>query len=420
MIECSAYTITGSVSHEIYPVHCYTNSTNSLKALFLPDGFEFSDNKLQGTSSVPLRNVPVFIFCEKAYVKIFISSKATFNYLCIVFDDNEHYKSYFDLSTLYIYPHVYSDFYEYHQSFPKNTTVIQNPSPEEIHFDEQTMTISYFGEFNRTITDFVIQDDVSTTALHLEVKQPDFKPGVRVCSLRDIPVHISPDPDLFKPDVIDFCYHSTSFSFSHEDPRTVSSKYISLSALLLVPATSIYVFTIVSPSRVLLYLDHYSRPLFDEDNLGEFTHHVTIKLTKAYHLLRAYILADERDSFALYYHSVKQDLVQRLLADDILFLPPSAQPIPWMDTVTPVSLRAHAFFSATIPSLLPQERVCSAGKATSKEVTILPRGEIRVLPGGVEKEIQWEVQMKFAAGEVMLPVVHVPVLNGTDGIEAIL
>ena len=282
------------------------------------------------------------------------------------------------------------------------------------------MTISYFGEFNRTITDFILQDDVSITALHLQVKQPDFERGVRVCSLKDIPTHISPDPDLFQPNVIDFCYHSTSFSFSHEDPRTVSSKYISLSALFLVPTSSIYVFTIFSPSRVLLYLDHYSRPLFDEDNLGASTHHVTIKLTKAYHLLRAYILADMKDSFALYYHSVKQDLVQRLLADDVLFIPPSVQPISWTDMVYPTSFHAQSFFSTIIPSLLPQERVCSAGKETSKEVTILPRGEIRVLPGEGGKEVQWEVKMEFAAGEVRLPVVRVPVLNGIDGIEALL
>ena len=80
VIECSTYTITGSVSHKIHPVNCYTNSTKSLEALFLPDGFEFSDNKLQGASPIPLQNVSVFIFSEKAYVKIFISSKAVFSY----------------------------------------------------------------------------------------------------------------------------------------------------------------------------------------------------------------------------------------------------------------------------------------------------------------------------------------------------
>ena len=80
VIECSTYTITGSVSHKISPVSCYMNSTKTLKALFLPDGFEFSGSKLQGASLVPLKNVSVFIFSEKAYVKIFISSKAVFTY----------------------------------------------------------------------------------------------------------------------------------------------------------------------------------------------------------------------------------------------------------------------------------------------------------------------------------------------------
>ena len=80
VIECSTYTITGTTFHKIDPVKCYTNSTKPLKALFLPNGFEFSDNKLQGASRIPMGNIPIFIYSEKVYVKIFISSNVSLNY----------------------------------------------------------------------------------------------------------------------------------------------------------------------------------------------------------------------------------------------------------------------------------------------------------------------------------------------------
>ena len=333
---------------------------------------------------------------------------------------DEQYRSWFDLSTLYIYPNMYSGSYLLHQTFSREVVVSQNPSPQSIHFDTNTKSLRYFGDFNSTLPDLVLTDDVSTTTLHLEVKNPAFQPGVRVCSLKQMPIQFAPDPDLFQDEHIDFCYHSTTFSFTHEDPRTVSSKYVSISALFYVQTTSTYILTITSPSRVLVYLDHHKQPLFDEDNRGASTHHITIRLSQAYHHLRAYLHVYSLESFALYYHSIKQDLVQRLLADDVLYLPPSAQPLPSLNSFLPSVLFAHAPFSTTLPSLLPQERSCYIGRSSSPNVIVTPMCAVRLSPQD-EAWMDVELYMELTAGRALLPAVRIPVdQKGVAGIEAIL
>lgn len=344
--------------------------------------------------------------------------------LCIVQGSDEEYESHFGVTTLNVYPNVYSDFYQLQESFSMPIIAIANPSPETLHFDLHTKTLSYFGEFetelgNLTITTSVHNQTIER-ALFFNVKEPVFDQGVRTCVLKPISFIQAADRALFKEEAIEFCYHHTAFSFTHEDPRVthldVYYRYVSVSALFHLPAAGIYTLTLVSTSPVLLYLDHHKQPLFDVDSQGVHRHSVTIKLDNAYHLLTAYGVVTNKDSFAVYYHSAKLDAVQRLLADSEVFIPPSVYSVT-IPTLPSVVWR-DVLQSFSTHTLVPQELVFTSSQNTSHDILVSPTGMIQFHPKGSEVSLQ--VCISSTAGEYLMPPITLPVVEPCEGIEVSL
>lgn len=237
---------------------------------------------------------------------------------------------------------------------------VVNPSPDTLHFDPLTKSISYFGNFKTELTNLSVITELNNHTIQRDIafniRAPTFDQGVRTCVLKPISFIEAVDRALFQEEEIEFCYHHTAFSFTHEDPRTLASssrRYVSVSTLFHLPAAGIYTLTLVSSSPVLLYLDHHHQPLFDDDGHGSHKHSVTIKLDNSYHLLIAYAAVTETDSFAVYYHSAKLDTVQRLLADTEVFIPPSSFSVTLPSL--PSTLWNDVLQSVPIHSLVPQE-----------------------------------------------------------------
>lgn len=238
--------------------------------------------------------------------------------------------------------------------------------------------------------------------------------GARTCILKELPDIPTLDPSLFRASAIAFCYHTTSFSFTHEDPRTSSSsRYLSTTTLLPITTPGIYSLTLVASCRLQLFLDHFSRPLFSDDGTGSFTHVVTLKLTAVRHRLRLFAFARKTESFALYLHSVRNDMPRRLLAGNDLILPPSAESLDF-SFLPRLSLWRNVLFSRALKT------------AVKGEVAFRPAGEMAVVGGELiawprESSLFLELAASSLAGVFSTPAgKEMAVEEPTAGIEASL
>lgn len=300
---------------------------------------------------------------------------------------------------------------------------VVNPSPDTLHFDPLTKSISYFGNFKTELTNLSVITELNNHTFQRDIafniRAPTFDQGVRTCVLKPISFIEAVDRALFQEEEIEFCYHHTAFSFTHEDPRTLASssrRYVSVSTLFHLPAAGIYTLTLVSSSPVLLYLDHHHQPLFDDDGHGSHKHSVTIKLDNSYHLLIAYAAVTETDSFAVYYHSAKLDTVQRLLADTEVFIPPSSFSVTLPSL--PSTLWNDVLQSVPIHSLVPQELHFRSLLNATQDVIVSPTGMIQFHP--TESEVSLQVTVTSSAGEYFMPAIVLPVIEPCEGIEVSL
>lgn len=300
---------------------------------------------------------------------------------------------------------------------------VVNPSPDTLHFDPHTKSLSYFGNFTTELPNLSVITELNNRTIQRDIafaiREPVFDQGVRTCVLKPIPFIQAVDRALFQEDEIEFCYHHTAFSFTHEDPRIVHSsspRYVSVSALFHLPEAGIYTITLISDSPVILYLDHHHQPLFDDDGRGSHKHSVTLKLDTSYHLLSAYAAVTEKNSFAVYYHSAKLDMVQRLLADTEVFIPPSLFSVSLPSL--PSTLWKGVVQSVSVHSLVPQELSFRNVFNTTQNMIVSPTGVIRFHP--TESEVSLQLAVTSSAGEYQIPSIILPVMEPCEGIEVSL
>lgn len=338
--------------------------------------------------------------------------------LHIVIGSASEYAGTFDYTDIAVVPNTYSDVYSLHETFPQSVVRVVNPAPSVIHFDNKTKQITTFGDLqNRTVSFELYMDGLADPLLINFFPAPvPTQHGARTCILKELPDIHAVDPGLFRSDTIDFCYHTTSFSFTHEDPRVSSTRYVSTSALLPISVSGIYSLTLVSNCPVRLFLDHYTRPLIIDDGLGSFSHVITLKLAAARHRLVAYAYARESESFALYLHSVRRDVPQRLLADEDLLLPAATESLD-VAFLQHLSLWSRVEFSHAFATAVRGEVAFRSGvedaavTVSSESLQIRPRGP----------SVTLQLEAASTAGVFRMPARReVAVREPCEGIEATL
>ena len=328
------------------------------------------------------------------------------------------YASYFDYTDIAVIPNTYSDVYALHETFPHSVLRVVNPAPSVIHFNNETKQITTFGDLrNETVSFELYMEGLSDPLLINFFPAPiPTQHGARTCVLKELPdIHVV-DPGLFRSTTIDFCYHTTSFSFTHEDPRASSARYVSTSALFPVATSGIYSLTLVSSCPVRLFLDHFSRPLFSDDGAGSFAHTVTLKLGAARHRLVAYAYVGEAESFALYVHSVRNDMPQRLIADEDILLPPTSESLD-VAFLEQVTLWRRVEFSHELSTAVRGEVAFRSG-VEDDAVTVLAES-LQIRATGPSVTLQLEAAS--TAGVFRIPGRReVAVREPCEGIEASL
>lgn len=326
------------------------------------------------------------------------------------------YAIHFDYTDIFVIPDTYSDFYPLHETFPHTVSRVVNPAPSVIHFNNETMQITTFGDLHNETVPFKLYMEGLPDPLEITFSPAPIptQHGARTCILKELPDIPTLDPSLFRASAIAFCYHTTSFSFTHEDPRTSSSsRYLSTTTLLPITTPGIYSLTLVASCRLQLFLDHFSRPLLSDDGTGSFTHVVTLKLTAVRHRLRLFAFARKTESFALYLHSVRNDMPRRLLAGNDLILPPSAESLDF-SFLPRLSLWRNVLFSRALKT------------AVKGEVAFRPAGEMAVVGGELiawprESSLFVELAASSLAGVFSTPAGReMAVEEPTAGIEASL